>query len=204
MEFLQRMHNLLIGCLLSLCITNIATATTIQDLVQQGKLQIEVRLAPAVNEELASGTATTDGKAMTFSPRQQVDLYIQVKTDRWFAGGTYISPFSVDNSLVLQRNKLANNYAQRDNGVTWSVQDWQLTLYPQTSGEYVIPAIPVHVSIATAPGEKVSGTLLTNPLMFQVALPDARLTSEVDWVVAADLALTLMLNSRLVMLSHAL
>jgi len=161
------------------------TATSIQDLLQQNKLQISARIAPAIS---SATTPSPDSiSTAAFAPKQQVDLYIQVKTDRWFAAGTYISPFSVPDSLVLQRNKLANNYALREKGVTWSVQEWQLTLYPQQSGEYIIPAIPVSVSIATASGEKVSGNLLTMPLTFQVALPDARLTPEVDWVVAPEL-----------------
>lgn len=187
MVFFNKVNFVLMWFFLLLSILQITTAqaATIQDLLQQNKLQISTRIAPAAPS--ATAESKTPLSATAFAPKQQVDLYIKVKTDRWFAAGTYISPFSVPNSLVLQRNKLANNYAQRENGVTWSVQEWQLTLYPQKSGEYVIPAIPVSVSIASAPGEKVSGNLLTTPMTFQVALPDARLTSDVDWVVAPAL-----------------
>jgi len=168
---------------------NVAQAMTVQDLLQQNKLQIKAWIEPTQkNTDGALNTLNTlDIIGSEFAPRQQVDLYIQIKTDRWFAAGTYISPFSVDNSLVLQRNKLANNYAQREKGTTWSIQEWQLTLYPQLSGEYIVPAIPVNVSIASAPGEKVTGHLLTTPLSFNVALPDARLSQDVNWVAAPEL-----------------
>ncbi|WP_392340070.1 hypothetical protein [Moritella marina] len=172
---------------------NVAQATTVQDLLQQNKLQIKAWIAPS-SENIDGTLNALNMIGSEFAPRQQVDLYIQVKTDRWFAAGTYISPFSVDNSLVLQRNKLANNYAQRENGITWSIQEWQLTLYPQLSGEYIVPAIPVSVSIASAPGEKVTGHLLTTPLSFNVALPDARLSQDVNWVTAPELTFSQVWN----------
>ncbi|GIC76217.1 hypothetical protein FMO003_32750 [Moritella sp. F3] len=176
-----------ICCLvLQLGMVHVVQAMTVQDLLQQNKLQIKAWIEPS-SENLDGTLKSLDIIGSEFAPRQQVDLYIQVKTDRWFAAGTYISPFSVDNSLVLQRNKLANNYAQREKGITWSIQEWQLTLYPQLSGEYIVPAIPVSVSIASAPGEKVTGHILTTPLSFNVALPDARLSEDVNWVAAPEL-----------------
>ncbi|MDX2321619.1 MAG: hypothetical protein QNK26_13615, partial [Moritella sp.] len=174
-------------------IVNVAQATTVQDLLQQNKLQIKAWIEPA-SENIDGSLNSASTLSAGFAPRQQVDLYIQVKTDRWFAAGTYISPFSVDNSLVLQRNKLANNYAQREKGITWSIQEWQLTLYPQLSGEYIVPAIPVSVSIASATGKKVTGHLLTTPLSFNVALPDARLSQDVNWVAAPELTFSQVWN----------
>lgn len=123
------------------------------------------------------------------APGEQLDLYIKVATDHWFSGGTFISAFDIPNTLVMRRKKLANNYTERRNGQTWSIQEWQLSLYPQASGEYQIPAIPVTLHVVDKPGQNVSGTLFTQPIKFTVVLPTAQMTSDRQWVSAPVLTL---------------
>ncbi|MBE7215941.1 BatD family protein [Shewanella benthica] len=123
------------------------------------------------------------------APGEQLDLYIKVATDHWFSGGTFISAFDIPNTLVMRRKKLANNYTERRNGQTWSIQEWQLSLYPQATGEYQIPAIPVTLHVVDKPGQNVSGTLLTQPIKFTVSLPTAQMTSDRQWISAPALTL---------------
>lgn len=144
------------------------TPSTINELQQAGKLKITTRLAP-VNEVV---------------PLQQVDLYIQISTDTWFAGGSHISAFDVDDTIVLRRKKLANNYTDRIDGKTWSVQEWQLTLYPQAVGAITVPRIAVTVNVADKPGSSIKGTLYTQPQHFTVILPDERLANTNHYIAA--------------------
>ncbi|MEZ9821841.1 hypothetical protein AB4238_14670 [Shewanella sp. 10N.286.45.A1] len=144
------------------------TPSSVNELQQAEKLKITTRLAPV--------------KAV--SPQQQVDLYIQISTDTWFAGGSHISAFDVEDTVVLRRKKLANNYTERVDGKTWSVQEWQLTLYPQAIGVITVPKIAVTVNVADKPGSSVKGTLYTQPQHFTVLLPDERLANTNHYIAA--------------------
>lgn len=144
--------------------------SSINELRQAGKLTISTRLAPL----------------KVVAPQQQVDLYIQIATDTWFAGGTHISAFDVEDTIVLRRKKLANNYTNRVDGKTWSVQEWQLTLYPQKVGAITVPKIAVTVNVADKPGSNVKGTLYTQPQQFAVALPDEMLVNTNHYIASPE------------------
>jgi hypothetical protein len=74
-----------ICCLaLQVGVVNFAHATTVQDLLQQNKLQIKAWIEPT-QKNTDGALNALDIIGSEFAPRQQVDLYIQVKTDRWFA-----------------------------------------------------------------------------------------------------------------------
>lgn len=142
--------------------------STINELQQAGKLKITTRLAPT----------------SLVVPQQQVDLYIQISTDTWFAGGSHISAFDVDDTIVLRRKKLANNYTDRIDGKTWSVQEWQLTLYPQAVGAITVPKIAVTVNVADKPGSSIKGTLYTQAQHFTVAFPNKALANANHYIAA--------------------
>ena len=146
----------------------VKTPSSIDELQLAGKLKIATRLAPT----------------NVVVPQQQVDLYIQISTDTWFAGGSHISAFDVDDTIVLRRKKLANNYTDRIDGKTWSVQEWQLTLYPQTVGAITVPKIAVTVNVADKPGSSIKGTLYTQPQHFTVVLSDERLANTNHYIAA--------------------
>ncbi|QQX78366.1 BatD family protein [Shewanella sp. KX20019] len=146
----------------------VAAPSSVSELQQAGKLTVKTRLS-----------ATT-----VVSPHQQVDLYIQIWTDTWFGGGAQIATFDVKDTIVLRRKKLANNSTERINGTTWSVQEWQLTLYPQSPGLFTVPVIAVAVNIADKPGSTIKGTVYTEAQSFEVALPDERLSATPNWIAA--------------------
>ena len=64
-----------------------------------------------------------DKKTPTYSINQQVILYIEVVTPRWFTGGTRIAPIEIPNVVAKQRNQLATNFTERRNGVTWTIRN---------------------------------------------------------------------------------
>ena len=65
-------------------------------------------------------------------------------------------------------------------------QRWEITLYPQKSGDYVIPRLPVRVQVSADDGEKVSGTLYTQPIKFKTQLPSGLLTDDTPWFSATS------------------
>lgn len=161
-----------------LCFT--ANAQTLEALQEQGHVDLKVWL------EITDGQALNDNIAT----KQQVILVIDVGTDNWFSGGTKIGRLDVKNLLVMQRNKLATNYSERKLGVSWARQRWEITLYPLSSGKYVIPPTSVTVNVVSPTREKVSGTLITPPLNFSANLPSAKLTNDTPWLSATNVNIT--------------
>ena len=103
---------------------------------------------------------------------QQLNLFIEIATDKWFSGGTRIGRFEVEDAIVLQREKFAVNSSRKELGQSWTVQMWTLTVYPQRSGLFEIPVIPVRVSIAGENLESIVGEIQTSPLSFTTHKPE--------------------------------
>lgn len=95
-----------------------------------------------------SEPSKTDEDQKAYAINQQIILYIEVVTPRWFTGGTRIAAIDIPNVAVKQRNQLATNFTERKNGVTWTHQRWEVTLYPQKAGTYVIPPTAVKVQVS--------------------------------------------------------
>jgi hypothetical protein len=184
-----------------------AHAETLQDLERQHRVTINSWLSTdnsATNTNINtgqadSGFASTISKTTSSTPKnaakpvaigEQVILYIEIATDRWLTAGTQIGLFEVDNAIVLRRKNLATNFTRRTNGETWTHQRWEITLYPQKSGQFVIPPIAVTLQISASTNNNVRGTLLTQPHRFNAALPSPYLTEDTPWVAGEDMTLT--------------
>lgn len=128
----------------------------------------------------------TKDETPAFSVQEQVILTIEVGTPRWFTGGTRIGTIEVPNVIAKQRNQFATNFTERVDGVTWSRQRWEVTLYPQASGEFVIPPIAVGLNVSGPDGKKVQGTLYTEALKFKTELPSGLLSEDGNWFSATD------------------
>ncbi len=129
-------------------------------------------------------------EATIYSVNQQVILHIDVGTTRWFGAGTRIGHIDVPNLMVEQRSMLATNYAERKGGQTWSRQRWEITLYPQVSGNYQIPPIAVTVTVAAADGKRIEKKLYTTPLSFITQLPTSELTADMAWLASSQVTAT--------------
>lgn len=125
-----------------------------------------------------------------YAVNQQITLYLELATNRWFTAGTRIGQFELPGVMVKQRSELATNFTQRQDGETWSHQRWELTLYPQQSGQFEIPAIAVRVTVAQPDGRSQPLTLTTRPQRFSAALPDPALTVGGHWLSASNLTLS--------------
>ncbi|UPR50566.1 BatD family protein [Vibrio cyclitrophicus] len=165
--------------LFSAAISTFASAADIYDLQRSG----DVELVAWVGEKPKSGDKITPAKV---SVNEQVILTIEVATPRWLTGGTRIGSIEIPNVIAKQRNQLATNYTERVGGTTWSRQRWEVTLYPMTSGEFVIPTVPVRIQVSAPDGSNVGGTLYTHPIKFEASLPSGLLSDESPWFSATD------------------
>ncbi|MDD1825380.1 BatD family protein [Photobacterium sp. ZSDE20] len=165
--------------LFSAVFSTLVSAADIYDLQRSG----DVELVAWVGEEPKSGDKITPAKV---SVNEQVILTIEVATPRWLTGGTRIGSIEIPNVIAKQRNQLATNYTERVGGTTWSRQRWEVTLYPMTSGEFVIPTVPVRIQVSAPDGSNVGGTLYTQPIKFEASLPSGLLSDESPWFSATD------------------
>ncbi len=118
---------------------------------------------------------------------EQVRMTIELATTTWFTQGTRLGDLQVAGAVVLQQQKLATNYVERRaDGQSWTIQRWELTLYPQRSGTLTVPPLAVTLGIAGEAGAKLSGTLLTEPLRVAVQWPSPLLSQDSQWLVASD------------------
>lgn len=165
--------------LVSTVFPTLASAADIYALQKSG----DVELIAWVGEKPKSGDKITPAKV---SVNDQVILNIEVATPRWLTGGTRIGSIEIPNVIAKQRNQLATNYTERVGGTTWSRQRWEVTLYPMTSGEFVIPTVPVRIQVSAPDGSNVGGTLYTQPIKFEASLPSGLLSDESPWFSATD------------------
>lgn len=128
---------------------------SLSDLLAEGKLRVEARLAPSLD----------------VAPTQQVELIIEIATDRWFAAGTRIGLFEVEGAIVLRRNSFATNLTRRKRGQTWTVQIWTLHLHAQRAGVIQVPPIDLDLTIAGDDAKPITGRVQTEPMTLQVAEP---------------------------------
>ncbi|NOI73212.1 BatD family protein [Vibrio owensii] len=165
----------------TLLFTGLANAQDIQDLQRSN----DVELLAWVGKQ---GAGADTKEAPKFSVNEQVILYIEVATPRWFTGGTRIGSVEIPNVIAKQRNQLATNYTERKGGQTWSRQRWEITLYPQASGQFVIPPVAVGVQVSAPDGSKVAGTLYTQPIKFEASMPSGLLSDESAWFTATKVS----------------
>ena len=126
-------------CMLLMVVSIESYAVTLAELFENDKVRIKVWIEPEKN----------------IVARQQVNLQIEVATDKWFSSGTKIGYFEVKDAIVLQREKFAVNSIREEGEKTWTIQQWTLVIYPQRDGVFEVPAIPLQLSIAGDGAESV-------------------------------------------------
>ena len=169
--FYSTMYSVFYLCL-TLIISTQANAKSVQDLMAEHKLTVDVRLK-------------TPGDIIA---KQAVVISVRVLTERWFAKGTRLKTVDIANAVVLPASELAINGSKRINGTTWASQIREFTLYPMSAGEYKLPPIAVFVSINSGLDGTVAGEVFTKPLSFNVTLPETLATLE-NYVVSDDVKL---------------
>lgn len=141
-------------------------AATIDDLIANNKLTIDLRISKTEN----------------IIAKEQITLSIDVATDRWFAKGITIDSFTMVEAIVLPLTGQTINGTKKVNYKTWVTQTREIILYPNQAGIYEIPAIAVKMAINTEQGP-VSGIAYTKVAELDVIVP-AKLKGISDYVVS--------------------
>lgn len=156
---------------------------TMQELVDNHEIRLK--------SWLSSETTNSDKKNDTaLSINQSVILFIDISTPRWFTDGTVIENISIPNILAQQRNLQATNYSQMEGDQTWSHQRWEIPLFPQQTGQFMVPSIGIKITVSVATGKNVQGVLFTQPHRFSAQRPTAKMINSEAWVVAPNANLT--------------
>jgi hypothetical protein len=145
-----------------------ASATTLAELEQADRLRVKTWLEPA------------DG----IIARQQLKLQIEVATDKWFGGGTRIGHFEIKDAIVLQRENFALNSTRSEGDKDWTVQQWTLVVYPQRSGTFEIPPIPLTMTVVGDDLKPIQGLLQSKPFDFTAGQPEATQGTD-EWVATS-------------------
>lgn len=120
------------GILLSLP----SLATTIDDLIESGQLALSLEVVDQGDYVVG----------------QELTVNIRIATQTWFKGANKFTLPEVNNAVVIQRDSFGTNSSQRIKGVSWVVQEKRFSVFPQTAGEFTIPAMAVNMKVFV-PGE---------------------------------------------------
>jgi hypothetical protein len=158
-----------VALLLLLSAGSVAGELTLQDLVQEGRLELTATLSPE--------TGAVPGQKMT--------LTIEIATDRWFSGGTRLVLPEVPGVVILQTEQFASNASERRGEQNWVLQRWTLDVYAQRPGEFTLPPVTARLKINAGDAGDVEGALTSPPVTFSVELPP-ELAGLGQWVAAPD------------------
>ena len=147
----------------------VAAEITPQQLVREGRVTIDARLTPAAD----------------VVPGQKITLTIEIATERWFSGGTRLSPPEVTGVVILQTEQFASNASERRGEQNWVLQLWTLDVYPQRPGQFTLPPVTARVKINAGEAGDVEGVLESPRLTFTAELP-AALAGVEQWVAAPE------------------
>ena len=158
------------GALLLLLSTGgLASELTLQELVDEGRLELKAMLSP-------------DAGAV---PGQKMTLTVEIATERWFSGGTRLSLPEVPGVVILQTEQFASNASERRGDQNWVLQRWTLDIYAQRPGDFTLPPVTARLKINAGDAGDVEGALKTPPVTFSVELPTT-LAGVEQWVAAPE------------------
>ncbi len=104
---------------------------------------------------------------------QAVSLNVEVIVPTWFSDSPKFPDIEIENALVLSTGDAVNSVV-RSGGKTFSGQDRQYLVFPQTAGDYTVPPVSVSVSYALPEGKKSPPTAYaSSALTFTARIPQA-------------------------------
>ena len=150
-------------------------ATSVSDLVRQ--------------EQIVATNYLNIKEPIPIASQVTLIIDISIPESAKFSQGTKINHFEVDNAVVLPQGPFALNSVKRINGKKYINQLWEIPIFPQKSGDYVIPSIVIEVGVEHE-GETIVGKLVTSPLNFTSFTPSPYISDENHWLVAQNAKLT--------------
>ncbi|NIB42876.1 protein BatD [Pseudomaricurvus alkylphenolicus] len=98
---------------------------------------------------------------------EPVVLAVDVLTQTWFSRAPRFPGLQLRDVISLQSSSFATNFSERVNGVMYAVQRREYLLYPQRSGQFVIPGLELEVWVAGEDGPSMH-KLRSLPMLLQV------------------------------------
>lgn len=155
----------LILAMLSLFISPFGLANSIDELIATKQLRINIKRQPEDS----------------IIAKQAVTIQVEIATNRWFEGANIIEDIKLENLVSLPQSDSGINGTIQIDGETWASQIKELTVFPMVAGVYQVPPLQVTMSVNTETGI-VSGTTTTEPLIFEVHLPEELTIYPQYWV----------------------
>ena len=133
------------------------TGQTAEELIESGHVRIRHRLEPA--EPVYVG--------------QPVRLWVEVMTRTWFLRAPqYPLTIEVSKAIVIPPDAFGVNSTERIDGETYAVQGRAFTIFPQVSGRFEVPPIPVTLVVARDDGSQSPEIPLeTQPVVIEATFP---------------------------------
>ncbi len=154
-------------------LSSLSQAVTIDDLYQNGQLSIRYNIVDRDN----------------ISVYQPVTMEIEVSTDRWFASGSRVGRFEIDNAIVYRSSQTSTNSSTTVAGKTRALQLWTLVFYPQKDGQLIIPELSVFVSLNTEGNIVVEGHITLPAKTLTINIPQPM--KDIDlWLAAQELTIS--------------
>jgi hypothetical protein len=132
---------------------------------------------------------------LTVKVGQRVTLALDIFTSTWFTRAPEIQPMTLRGAIHLQPQQFDTNYSVYRQGARYAVQRREITIFPQRTGQFIIPSQIAKVWIAGDSGERLAQqSVRSEPLVFQVEAISAEevqhkhVTSSI--LVAEDLVIT--------------
>ena len=132
-------------------------AQTAEELSQSKHVMIRHRLDPA--EPVYVG--------------QPVRVWVEVMTRTWFLEAPRFPPaVEVSNAIVIPPEAFGVNSSERVGSDTYAVQGRSYTVFPQTTGSFEVPPIPVRLVVARDDSSRSPEiTLQTDPVTIEARVP---------------------------------
>ncbi|MGB5391993.1 MAG: hypothetical protein WBP10_17590 [Thermoanaerobaculia bacterium] len=132
-------------------------AQTAEELIQSKHVMIRHRLDPA--EPVYVG--------------QPVRVWVEVMTRTWFLEAPrYPSTLEVRDSIVIPPDAFGVNSSEKIGGQNYAVQGRSYTVFPQTTGRFEVPPVPVVLVVARDDASRSPAiTLQTDPIVIEASLP---------------------------------
>lgn len=145
-------------------------ALTPQDLINQGRLQVQ---------------AVYDSEPPYFQQAPLI-MAVEIATPRWFGRGPRVRDFRVPGAVVLPVSSFADKLTRRVGGESWTVQRWRYRIFPREIGALKLPELSVFVSVNHESGAIVEGEIRLRPEAVKI-VPPPGLKDRRDWVAATSL-----------------
>ncbi len=127
--------------------------------------------------------------SLTVKVGQRVTMALDIYTDTWFTRAPEIQPLELKGVINLQVQQFGTNYSDNRQGVSYAVQRREVTLFPQRTGQFIVPGQRASVWAAGEGGKRLPPVdVRSEPLVFQVEAIAAE-TGPSTVLVADDLEL---------------